>query len=197
MLNVRIFLFLFLSLFTSQSFGTIGYSGVEKYYKYDAVAEHDKADVNIEIHDFSAVNHRYDDNSNLSLCCSNQWDKINGQQTREGYFFALVSGFNVAKNSAPFAKQKQAGHVKGTPQNANRQKANKPTSTFFGEKSGERLTQEAFQKNNPAPGRPGVKDHDVGVSVGTGSNGGMQTRVRVHQDKKGRIHGHPSGPELF
>jgi hypothetical protein len=107
-------------------------------------------------------------------------------------------GDGVTKSAAPpIAKQKQAGHVKGTPQHANRQKANKPTSTFFGEKSGERLTQEAFQKGTPVPGRPGVKDYDFGVSVGTGPNGGMQTRVRVHQDKKGRVHGHPSGPERF
>jgi RHS repeat-associated protein len=103
----------------------------------------------------------------------------------------------ATKGAAPIAKQKQAGHIKGTPQNANRQKANKPTSTFFGEKSGERLTQGAFQKGTPVPGRPGVKDHDFGVSVGTGPKGGMQTKVRVHQDKKGRIHGHPSGPERF
>ena len=39
-----------------------------------------------------------------------------------------------------------------------------------------------------------MREHDFGVSVGTGPKGGMQTRVRVHQDSKGRIHGHPFGP---
>ena len=103
----------------------------------------------------------------------------------------------AAKSGKAISKQKQAGHVPGTPQNANRKKQGKPTSSFFGEKSGERLTQKAFEKGKPVPGRPNVREHDFGVSTGTGPNGGMQTRVRVHQDTKGRIHGHPSGPERF
>ncbi|MEQ9345461.1 MAG: hypothetical protein RIG26_03365, partial [Thalassospira sp.] len=100
-------------------------------------------------------------------------------------------------NKPSINRQKQAGHIKGTPQHKNRQKSNKPSSIFFGQKSGDHLTQEAFSKGNPVNGRPGVKDYDFGVSVGTGPNGGMQTRVRVHQDRKGQIHGHPSGPEKF
>ena len=103
----------------------------------------------------------------------------------------------AGKSGKVISKQKQAGHVPGTPQNANRKKQGKPTSSFFGEKSGERLTQTAFEKGKPVPGRPNVREHDFGVSTGTGPNGGMQTRVRVHQDKKGRIHGHPSGPQKF
>ena len=104
----------------------------------------------------------------------------------------------VPKGAGPaISKQKQAGHIPGTPQNANRLKQGKPTSSFFGEKSGERLTQQAFEKGKPVSGRPNVREHDFGVSTGTGPNGGMQTRVRVHQDSKGRIHGHPSGPERF
>ena len=104
----------------------------------------------------------------------------------------------AAKNaSSVISKQKQAGHIPGTPQNANRIKHGKPTSSFFGEKSGERLTQETFDKGKSVPGRSNVREYDFGVSTGTGPNGGMQTRVRVHQDSKGRIHGHPSGPERF
>ncbi len=91
--------------------------------------------------------------------------------------------------------QKQAGHILGTPQNANRRKQSKPTSSFFGKKSGDYLTQQAFRKGKPVLGRPNVREHDFGVSTGTGQNGGMQSRVRVHQDSKGRIHGHPFGRE--
>jgi hypothetical protein len=91
--------------------------------------------------------------------------------------------------------QKQAGHVPGTAQNINRINQGKPTSSFFGKESGERLTQIANQRGKPVPGVANQKVHDFGVSVGTGANGGMQTRVRVHTDKKGGIHGHPDGPE--
>ncbi len=105
---------------------------------------------------------------------------------------------SVTKSVKPaISPQKQAGHIPGTPQNANRLKQGKPTSSFFGEKSGNHLTQQAFEKGKPVPGRPNVREHDFGVSTGTGPSGGMQARVRVHQDSKGRIHGHPSGPERF
>lgn len=91
--------------------------------------------------------------------------------------------------------QKQAGHVPGTPQHANRVSQGKATSTFFGARSGEKATRIAHERGAPVPGRPNVKEYDFGRSVGTGPRGGMQTRVRVHEDQNGQIHGHPSGPE--
>jgi len=113
-----------------------------------------------------------------------------------------ASGSGVVKEALTTSEapainaQKQAGHVSGTSQNVNRLKQGKPTSSFFGGESGERLTQIAHERGAPVPGRPGVKEHDFGFSTGTGPNGGMQTRVRVHQSPKtGEIHGHPSGPE--
>lgn len=39
------------------------------------------------------------------------------------------------QKTTPLKKQKQAGHIKGTAQNLNRQKSNKSTSTFFGKKA--------------------------------------------------------------
>jgi len=94
--------------------------------------------------------------------------------------------------------QKQAGHVPGTPQNVNRVKQGKPTSTFFGQQSGEMATQIANERGAPIPGRPNVKEYDFRTAVGVGPNGGAQTRVRVHTSPKtGEIHGHPSGPEKF
>jgi RHS repeat-associated protein len=94
--------------------------------------------------------------------------------------------------------QKQAGHVPGTPQNINRIKQGKPTSTFHGEQSGEMATRIAHERGTPVPGRPNVKEYDFGIGVGTGPNGGTQTRVRVHESPKtGQIHGHPSGQEKF
>ncbi len=123
-----------------------------------------------------------------------------GAQEASGSATKAVGGASgkVKKGTKPeISVQKQAGHIPGTPQNANRRKQGKPTSAFFGEKSGAQLTQVAFEKGKPVPGRPNVREHDFGVSIGTGPNGGMQTRVRVHQDSKGRIHGHPSGPERY
>mgnify|MGYP001566709771 CR=1 FL=1 len=98
----------------------------------------------------------------------------------------------------PISPQKQAGHVPGTSQYNNRVKQGKPTSAFFGQQSGQQLTQQAWAKGQVVdPKRPNVREHDFGFSVGTGPNGGMQTRVRVHQDSQGRIHGHPSGPQRY
>jgi hypothetical protein len=45
------------------------------------------------------------------------------------------------------------------------------------------------------PKFPNQKTKDYGRPVGTGANGGDQTRVRVHEDSRGKIHGHPDGPE--
>lgn len=101
------------------------------------------------------------------------------------------------KHALEIAKQKQAGHVIGTPQYLNRLKNDTKTSAFFGEKSGEYLTQRAFREGRSPAKKPTVRDHEFGISVGSGPKGGMQTKVRVHQDQKGRIHGHPAGPERF
>ena len=96
----------------------------------------------------------------------------------------------------PISSQKQAGHVKGTPQYLNRVKRGKPTSYFHDTKSAQRLTQEAWKNGILVPGRRNVREYDFARPIGIGPKGGMQTKVRVHQDARGRIHGHPSGPEL-
>jgi hypothetical protein len=51
--------------------------------------------------------------------------------------------------------------------------------------------------SSPQPTRAGVFDLETGDRVGTGPKGGTQTSVRVHVDDQGRIHGHPSGKEIF
>ena len=108
-----------------------------------------------------------------------------------------VVGRSIGQSRSQLAIQKQAGHIRGTPQNINRIKQGKPTSTFFGKRSGDELTQRAFKDGKVVAGRPNVKEYDFGFSVGTGPKGGMQSRVRVHQGSNGKIHGHPSGPESF
>ena len=163
-------------------------------YNYDVVG-HFPIDQNIKA---DTQNNNYDSTPNLRYCCSNSLNTDLHEKALSESFFAVVDGFVVTKGTKPaISPQKQAGHIPGTPQNANRLRQGKPTSSFFGEKSGERLTQQAFEKGKPVPGRPNVREHDFGVSTGTGPNGGMQTRVRVHQDSKGRIHGHPSGSERY
>jgi RHS repeat-associated protein len=97
----------------------------------------------------------------------------------------------------PISSKKQASHVPGTPGNKNRIKQGKATSSFFGAQSGMQLTQQAWAKGLPVNKSGTIREHDFGFSVGTGPDGGMQTRVRVHQDSQGRIHGHPSGPQRY
>jgi hypothetical protein len=94
----------------------------------------------------------------------------------------------------PIARQKQDGHVKGTPQYKQRVKQGKPTSTWDDSSEADRLTREAWRKGVTAPGRPGVRDYDAGRRIGTDPQGRPQTRIRVSQDERGRIHGWPSGP---
>lgn len=103
-------------------------------------------------------------------------------------------GVAITKVSPPINAQKQAGHVKGTPQHKNRTKQNKPTSAFENKAEAEKYTKEAWEKGTEVPGRPGVKDYDFGYPVGESPNGGTQSTVRVHMDSSGAIHGHPSGP---
>lgn len=91
--------------------------------------------------------------------------------------------------------QRQAGHVAGTPQYANRIKQGVPTSAWEPGANVDGLTRHAWQHGTPVPGRPNVQDFDFGFGVGSGPSGGGQSRVRVHMDQQGRIHGHPSGPE--
>jgi hypothetical protein len=96
----------------------------------------------------------------------------------------------------PISRQKQDGHIAGTPQNRNRMKIGKPTSTFDGSPAeADALTQEAWQKGTPVPKQPGVREYDFGRRIGTGGYGGGQSSVRVSQDSAGKIHGHPAGRE--
>ncbi len=93
------------------------------------------------------------------------------------------------------SKQKQAGHVKGTPQYNNRVKQGKSTSYFDDAEQAERATREAWEKGTPTRPDGKAREFDFGRRVGTGPNGGGQTRVKTHMDDNGMIHGHPSGPE--
>ena len=96
----------------------------------------------------------------------------------------------------PISRQKQDGHIAGTPQNRNRLKLRKGTSVFDGSRAeADALTREAWQKGTPDPERSDIREYDFGRRIGTGGHGGGQSRVRVHQDSAGRIHGHPVGPE--
>jgi hypothetical protein len=99
-----------------------------------------------------------------------------------------------APTSPPIARQKQDGHVKGTPQYRQRLRQGKPTSTWDDPGEADPLTREAWKKGTPVPGRPHVRDYDVGRRVGSDPQGQPQTKIRVSEDAHGRIHGWPSGP---
>jgi RHS repeat-associated protein len=92
--------------------------------------------------------------------------------------------------------QKQAGHIQGTPQYNNRVKQGKPTSAFDSQSDVDKLVRNTLEYGNPVPNQPGKFDLETGSPVGTGPNGGAQTKVRVHVDSKGEAHGHPAGKEL-
>lgn len=93
------------------------------------------------------------------------------------------------------SKQKQARHVLGTREYAERIRSEDGGSAFFDAESAHRLTMQTWFSGTPSK-RPYVRDRDFGVPVGVSSSGRYQTRVRVHLDRKGRLHGHPSGPEI-
>lgn len=94
-------------------------------------------------------------------------------------------------------QQKQQGHILDTPQYKNRVKHGTPTSYFNSAEEAIELVTKAWEKGSPVPGRPNVRDFDFGQPIGTGPSGGPQTKVRVHMDNNGIIHGHPVGPEFL
>lgn len=99
---------------------------------------------------------------------------------------------DAAREDSPkINQQKQAGHIKDTPQYNNRIKQGKVTSSWDTGNNPDELTIEAWKKGTPVPGRPQMKEYDFGRQVGTSSNGNPLTKVRVSQDGGGEIHGHP------
>ncbi|RAG87454.1 type IV secretion protein Rhs [Streptacidiphilus pinicola] len=96
------------------------------------------------------------------------------------------------------ARQKQDQHVVGTREYQKRIDAGTPTSAFASRAEADAYAQHAWDHGTPVPGRPNVRDFEYGRPVGTaprnGPKIGWQTRVRVHMDGAGKIHGHPVGP---
>lgn len=84
----------------------------------------------------------------------------------------------------------------GTPSHANMVKTGKATSVWREGVQDESMTRNAWQNGSTVRGRPNVRDFEVGEPIGFEPRGGTQSRVRVHGDSKGRIHGHTSGPEV-
>lgn len=96
----------------------------------------------------------------------------------------------------PINRQKQAGHIPGTAQAANRAKQNKPTSLFndTDQETVDAFVREAYNKGTPVAGRPNLRDFEFDEFIGVDVNGASQQRIRVHMDGSGNIHGHPAGP---
>ncbi|GAA2742608.1 DUF6531 domain-containing protein [Kitasatospora cinereorecta] len=93
------------------------------------------------------------------------------------------------------SRQKQDQHVLGTKEYRERIANGTPTSAFANRAEADAYAQHAWDNGTPVPGRPNVRDHEYGQPVGRGPNGGWQTKVRVHMDGGGKIHGHPAGRE--
>ena len=86
--------------------------------------------------------------------------------------------------------KKQAGHIQGTPHYNNRIKQDKPTSVFDSKANTDKLVRDIITQESPVPNQPDKFDMEIGSKIGTGPNGRVQTKVRVHVDFKGEAHGH-------
>nr|WP_272897233.1 hypothetical protein [Escherichia fergusonii] len=130
----------------------------------------------------------------LSRACGTiKWnDKAQRFQGANGRFISRAE----AAKKIRINPQKQAGHIQGTPQYNNRLKQGKPTSAFDSQADVDKLVRDTLEHGNPVPNQPGKFDLETGSPVGTGPNGGTQSKVRVHIDSKGEVHGHPAGREL-
>jgi hypothetical protein len=109
---------------------------------------------------------------------------------------------NISSPSPSIPKinqQKQASHIKDTPQYNNRCKQNKSTSYFENSEDANKLVNETFQRGTQVKGKPQCRELEFGRPIGIGPRGGKQTKVRIHigKDKNGenQIHGHPAGQE--
>lgn len=86
------------------------------------------------------------------------WDgKANSfRDSQTGRF---MSRSDVA-NELRINPQKQAGHIKGTPQYNNRVSQGKPTSAFDNVQDAERYVRETIERGTPVPNQPGKFDLD-------------------------------------
>ena len=128
----------------------------------------------------------------LGLSCIKWNDKAQRFQGANGRFISRAE----AAKTIRINPQKQAGHIQDTPQYKNRLKQGKPTSAFDSQADVDKLVRDTLERGNPVPNQPGKFDLETGSPIGTGPNGGSQTKVRVHVDSKGEAHGHPAGREL-
>ena len=108
-----------------------------------------------------------------------------------------INAYNESSEEQPeIKKQKQDEHKKGTPGNKNRTKQNpgNPPSTWDNPSEADDLTQDAWENGTTDPNNSKIKTLETGRRVGTTGDGTKgQFGVKVHQDSKGKIHGHPYG----
>jgi hypothetical protein len=95
----------------------------------------------------------------------------------------------------PIARQRQQGHIEGTPQHRLRMRQQDTTSTFLNPEEVDDLVVYAWQHGAPTGSQGNLRIYDFRRPIGVGSSGGgYQTQVRVSMDTRGRIHGTPYGP---
>ena len=87
---------------------------------------------------------------------------------------------------------KQREHVPGTREFEARKARGQQGSAWNGdERYANEHTYEAWGRGTPNPRNPRQRDYDFGYTTGHTATGKPQTKVRVHMDDKGFIHGHP------
>ncbi|MFC4069389.1 hypothetical protein [Actinoplanes subglobosus] len=80
----------------------------------------------------------------------------------------------------------------GTDEFEDRKRRNQQGSAWAGDENyANRLTYEAWYRGTPNPRRADQRDYDFQEPVGHTSRGVPQSKVRVHMDQDGMIHGHP------
>jgi hypothetical protein len=87
---------------------------------------------------------------------------------------------------------KQREHIAGTPEFIARKARGQQGSAWAGdEKFANEHTWQAWRQGKPNPRNPRQRDYDFGYTTGWTEKGRPQTKVRVHMDNNGLIHGHP------
>lgn len=98
----------------------------------------------------------------------------------------------IPKHPVGIKGAKQRQHVPGTPEFKERKRRGQQGSAWAGdERYANEHTHKAWELGEPNPKRPDQRDYDFGYPVGHTADGRPQTKVRVHMDADGMIHGHP------
>lgn len=119
-----------------------------------------------------------------------RWMQRHGQGAKPSDALPHHGGIPAHPVGIKGAKQRE--HVPGTPEFEARKRRGQQGSAWNGdERYANEHTYEAWSRGTTNPRNPRQRDLDFGYTTGHTVDGKPQTKVRVHMDDKGMIHGHP------